>query len=65
MLTPHIGWPTDDGYRRFAAAACDVLLDLGRPVPAFEGHWSCSRFAGIFHNIYRKIAMNLESPVNF
>ena len=40
VLTPHIGWPTDDGYRRFAAAACDVLLDYmaGRPVPAFEGH---------------------------
>ena len=40
VLTPHIGWPTDDGYRRFAAAACDVLLDhmAGRPVPAFEGH---------------------------
>ena len=40
MLTPHIGWPTDDGYERFATAACDVLLDYmaGRPVPAFEGH---------------------------
>ena len=39
VLTPHIGWPTDDGYQRFAAAACDVLLDYmaGRPVPAFEG----------------------------
>ena len=37
VLTPHIGWPTDDGYRRFAAAACDVLLDYlaGRPVPGF------------------------------
>ena len=40
VLTPHVGWPTDDGYRRFAAAACDVLLDhmAGRPVPAFEGY---------------------------
>ena len=40
VLTPHIGWPTDDGYQRFAAAACDVLLDYlaGRPVPGFEGH---------------------------
>ena len=39
VLTPHIGWPTDDGYQRFAAAACDVLLDYlaGRPVPGFEG----------------------------
>ena len=66
VLTPHIGWPTDDGYRRFAAAACDVLLDYlaRRPVPAFEGHWSCSRFAGTFHNICRTMAMNLESPAN-
>ena len=23
VLTPHIGWPTDHGYQRFAAAACD------------------------------------------
>jgi len=30
----------DDGYRPFAAAACDALLDYmaGRPVPAFAGH---------------------------
>jgi phosphoglycerate dehydrogenase-like enzyme len=26
VLTPHIGWPTDDGYARFADAAADVLL---------------------------------------
>ena len=37
VLTPHLGWPTDDGYRRFADAACDVLLAWarGEPVPAF------------------------------
>jgi phosphoglycerate dehydrogenase-like enzyme len=40
VLTPHIGWPTDDGYKRFATAACDVLLEYiaGRPVPGFEAH---------------------------
>ena len=32
VLTPHIGWPTDDGYRRFATAACDRAARLpGRP----------------------------------
>ena len=38
VLTPHIGYPTDDGYRRFAAAACAVLLDYtdGRDVPHFD-----------------------------
>ncbi|MEO6238641.1 MAG: NAD(P)-dependent oxidoreductase [Vicinamibacterales bacterium] len=38
VLLPHIGWPTDDGYRRFADAACDVLLAYaaGQPVPTFE-----------------------------
>jgi phosphoglycerate dehydrogenase-like enzyme len=38
VLTPHIGWPTDDGYARFADAACDVLLAWldGREVPRFE-----------------------------
>jgi phosphoglycerate dehydrogenase-like enzyme len=40
VLTPHIGWPTDDGYQRFAASACDVLLAYvdGRHVPTFEDH---------------------------
>lgn len=40
VLTPHIGWPTDDGYQRFATSACDVLLDYmaGRSVPGFESH---------------------------
>lgn len=39
VLTPHIGWPTDDGYERFAASACEVLLAHmdGGAVPRFEG----------------------------
>jgi phosphoglycerate dehydrogenase-like enzyme len=38
VLTPHLGWPTDEGYAQFAAAACDVLLAFldGRDVPRFE-----------------------------
>jgi len=37
VLTPHIGWPTDDGYARFADAAADVLLAYldGRDFPRF------------------------------
>jgi len=37
VLTPHIGWPTDDAYARFAEAAADVLLAYldGRDVPRF------------------------------
>jgi len=37
VLQPHIGYPTDDGYRRFADAAARVLLDWleGRDVPGF------------------------------
>jgi phosphoglycerate dehydrogenase-like enzyme len=37
VLTPHLGWPTDDGYERFAAAACDVLLAYidGQPYTRF------------------------------
>ncbi|NNC77412.1 MAG: D-2-hydroxyacid dehydrogenase family protein, partial [Woeseiaceae bacterium] len=27
VMTPHIGWPTDDSYERFASAACDALAD--------------------------------------
>jgi len=40
VLTPHIGWPTDDSYQRFATAACDVLLEYmaGRSVPGFDAH---------------------------
>jgi phosphoglycerate dehydrogenase-like enzyme len=38
VLTPHIGWPTDEGYARFADAACDVLLAYldGREFPRFS-----------------------------
>jgi phosphoglycerate dehydrogenase-like enzyme len=40
VLTPHIGWPTDHGYQRFADATCDVLLAYmeGREVPQFDRH---------------------------
>ena len=38
VLTPHLGWPTDHGYQRFATAACEVLLAYmdGREFPIFE-----------------------------
>ena len=38
VLTPHIGWPTDEAYERFSEAAADVLLDYldGRDVPRFR-----------------------------
>jgi phosphoglycerate dehydrogenase-like enzyme len=37
VLTPHLGWPTDHAYARFADAAADVLLAYldGREVPRF------------------------------
>ncbi len=37
ILTPHIGWPTDEAYERFADAAADVLLAYheGREVPRY------------------------------
>jgi len=41
VLTPHLGWPTDEAYAHFADAAADVLLAYrdGREVPRFvEGH---------------------------
>ncbi len=40
VLTPHIGWPTDHGYHRFAEAASDVLLAYmdGREFPRFDCH---------------------------
>lgn len=40
VLAPHIGWPTDDGYERFASAAADVLLAYldGRDFPRFASH---------------------------
>jgi phosphoglycerate dehydrogenase-like enzyme len=39
VLTPHLGWPTDDGYARFADAVADVLIawSKGDAVPVFEG----------------------------
>lgn len=40
LLTPHIGWPTDRAYARFANAATDVLLGYleGREIPRFLAH---------------------------
>lgn len=41
VLTPHLGWPTDEAYARFADATADVLLAYldGKPVPRFvESH---------------------------
>jgi phosphoglycerate dehydrogenase-like enzyme len=37
VLTPHIGWPTDEAYERFAEAVADVLFAFmdGRDVPRF------------------------------
>jgi phosphoglycerate dehydrogenase-like enzyme len=37
VLTPHIGWPTDEMYRQFADAAADALLGYldGKEVPRF------------------------------
>ena len=37
VLTPHIGWPTDETYTQFADAAADVLLGYldGQEVPRF------------------------------
>ena len=38
VLTPHIGWPTDEAYARFAESAADVLFAFmeGREVPRFH-----------------------------
>jgi len=38
VLTPHLGWPTDEAYERFAESAADVLIAYaeGRDVPRFE-----------------------------
>lgn len=38
VLTPHLGWPTDEAYERFADAAADVILAWldGVDVPRFE-----------------------------
>ncbi len=37
VLTPHIGWPTDEAYERFANAAADVIFGFmdGRDIPRF------------------------------
>lgn len=37
ILTPHIGWPTDQAYKRYADSAADVLLAYldGRDFPRF------------------------------
>ncbi len=38
VLTPHLGWPTDEMYAQFADAAADVLLAYadGKDVPRFR-----------------------------
>lgn len=38
ILTPHVGWPTDQRYEQFAQGAADVLLAWldGRDVPRFS-----------------------------
>jgi phosphoglycerate dehydrogenase-like enzyme len=38
VLTPHIGWPTDEGYNRFATSAAEVLSAYieNRDFPRFE-----------------------------
>jgi phosphoglycerate dehydrogenase-like enzyme len=40
VLAPHLGWTTDDGYRKFAQSAADVLFAFwdGRDYPHFAGH---------------------------
>lgn len=40
VITPHIGWPTDDGYARFADSAYEALLAFieGGDVPVFDRH---------------------------
>lgn len=40
VLTPHLGWPTDEGYARFADEAARVLLAFldGQEVPRFAPH---------------------------
>lgn len=40
VLTPHLGWPTDQAYERFADAAADAILAFmdGRDVPRFSRH---------------------------
>ena len=37
VLTPHLGWPTDEMYAQFATAAADAIIDFmdGKDVPQF------------------------------
>ena len=38
VLTPHMGWPTDQGYEQFSDAAADVLIAYldGGDFPSFK-----------------------------
>jgi len=38
ILTPPIGWPTNEAYERFSEAAADVVLadPDGRDIPRFR-----------------------------
>ena len=38
VLSPHVGWPTDEAYAGFANAAADVLIAYldGREFPRFN-----------------------------
>jgi phosphoglycerate dehydrogenase-like enzyme len=38
VLTPHLGWPTDAAYARYAESTVQLLLDFldGKPVAGFE-----------------------------
>jgi phosphoglycerate dehydrogenase-like enzyme len=40
VLAPHLGWTTDDGYRKFAESAADALFAFwdGRDYPRFTSH---------------------------
>lgn len=40
VLTPHLGWPTDEAYAHFASAAADALIAHleGREFPRFVAH---------------------------
>ena len=41
VITPHLGWPTDEMYEQFADAAADAIIDFmaGKDIPQFlPGH---------------------------
>ncbi len=61
VLTPHLGWPTDEAYEAFADAAADVLISHleGRDVPRFVGR---SLIARGFPLLRRKTAGIGPSP---